>query len=1062
MVTPTPKFRTDEKGTSQLPAMLLLAKMGWQPLTKAAANAARRNRTSAVILEDITRAYLRTQRLSWAEEEVPLSEDNIDTLMTRLRDLPPATYGKQAEDKWDLLCLPQSVEQVIGGARRSLNARFIDFDNLANNQFHMVAEFSVEKTKSVETRRPDIVLFVNGIPMGVIENKKAADDVVQGVSQSIRNQKPEETPHLYVYAQVLLSVNKNDNRYATTGTPAKLWNVWRENEIGDDFIRSLIDAALTPEQHDALFSDEFANEGMFDAAQEGRLVTDQDRALVGLCSPERMLRLTREFILFDGPHKIIARFQQVDAVRKTVARVQAGGERRGGVIWHTQGSGKSLTMVMLARALISHSTLNDARIVLVTDRVDLDKQIKGTFKNTGMSPERAATGRDLITLIAERKASVITTIINKFEAAARDQLRDEARDVFILVDEGHRSQYGRFSAQMRRVFPNATYIAFTGTPIAKKDRNTMAEFGPIIDTYTMRDAVKDGAVLELVYEGRLIKPDMDEKGLDTWFERLTVGLSDAQKADLKRKYARANMLGRLDKVVACRAFDISEHYRANFQGTGLKAQLIAPNKATALKYKAALDDIGHVSSEVLISSPDTREGHGAVDEAKPTDEVVHFWKQMMDRFGDEEKYNEYLINQFKHGDDPEIIIVVSKLLTGFDAPRNTVLYLTRPMKEHNLLQAIARVNRVYDPDSDEVTGDKEEGYIVDYDGVLKDLDEAFSSYDALAGYEESDLEGLMRSVSDILDKVPQTHSHLLDLFGPLGDSTDEEAYEVFLADDALREDFYGRLKAYGKALTAALGTARFYDDTSEADIHRYKRDLKRFTNLRSAVARRYAEEVDFGDYEKRIEKILHDHVGATDIEIVVPPVNIFNLEMMKEAEEKLVSDGAKADFIAHSTKRTITEKMEENPALYEKLSKMLATLIADFIAGRYEEAEYLKRVREIHKTVLTEGQDETPSDLADDTNAAAYHGYLLTSPTKDAGADEETQIAFAKYVSATFEKHRNVPQLFQQTTVLNSIRLDIDNYMYDVLQDEHGLSLTTSQMDIIQENLLTIAERRLG
>ena len=491
--------------------------------------------------------------------------------MTRLCDLPPSTYGKQAEDKWDLLCLPQSVEQVIGGARRSLNARFIDFDNLVNNQFHMAVEFSVEKTRSVETRRPDIVLFVNGIPMAVIENKKAADDVEQGVSQSIRNQKPQETPHLYVYAQVLLSVNKNENRYATTGTPAKLWNVWRENEIGDDVIRGLIDTSLTPEQHDALFSDDFANEGMFDSVQEGRLVTDQDRALVGLCSPERLLRMTREFILFDGPHKIIARFQQVDAVRKTLARVQAGGEKRGGVIWHTQGSGKSLTMVMLARALISHSTLNDARIVLVTDRVDLDKQIKGTFKNTGMSPERAATGRDLISLIAERKASVITTIINKFEAAARDQLRDEARDVFVLVDEGHRSQYGRFSAQMRRVFPNATYIAFTGTPIAKKDRNTMAEFGPIIDTYTMRDAVKDGAVLELVYEGRLIKPDMDEKGLDTWFERLTVGLSDAQKADLKRKYARANMLGRLDKVVACRAFDISEHFRANFQRTGLSA-----------------------------------------------------------------------------------------------------------------------------------------------------------------------------------------------------------------------------------------------------------------------------------------------------------------------------------------------------------------------------------------------------------------------------------------------------------------------------------------------------------
>ena len=205
---------------------------------------------------------------------------------------------------------------------------------------------------------------------------------------------------------------------------------------------------------------------------------------------------------------------------------------------------------------------------------------------------------------------------------------------------------------------------------------------------------------------------------------------------------------------------------------------------------------------MLISSPDTREGHGAVDEAKPTDEVVHFWKQMMDRFGDEEKYNEYLINQFKHGDDPEIIIVVSKLLTGFDAPRNTVLYLTRPMKEHNLLQAIARVNRVYDPDSDEVKGDKEEGYIVDYDGVLKDLDEAFSSYDALAGYEESDLEGLMRSVSDILDKVPQTHSHLLTCSGRLATARMKRPMRCSLLM-MLCGGLLWCLTAYGKALTAA-------------------------------------------------------------------------------------------------------------------------------------------------------------------------------------------------------------------------------------------------------------------
>ena len=529
------KFRTDEKATSQLPAMLLLAKMGWQPLSKAVANKARGDRNSSIILENITRDYLRKQNLRWAGEETPLSEENIQELMVRLKTLKPATYGKQAEDKWDLLCLPQSVDQVVNGVRRSLNARFIDFENLENNFYHMAAEFAVEQSKSTETRRPDIVLFVNGIPLVVIENKKASALVSEGISQTIRNQKPENIPNLYIYAQILLSLNKNENRYATTGTPAKLWNTWRENEISDRVIRDLIDSPLKSEAQKEIFQDEFASsEGYIQKVEHGRLITDQDRALVGLCRPDRLLKLTREFILFDGPHKIIARFQQFDAVRKTLERVESKEDKRGGVIWHTQGSGKSLTMVMLGRGLISHSSFNDARIVLVTDRVDLDKQIKGTFKNTGMDPKRASTGRELISLIKEGQAGVITTIINKFEAVAREKIRDESKNVFILVDEGHRSQYGRYNAQMRRVFPNATYIAFTGTPIAKSDKNTMSEFGPIIDTYTMRDAVADGAVVPLIYEGRLVEPEMNASALDTWFERLTTGLSDAKRLTLKR------------------------------------------------------------------------------------------------------------------------------------------------------------------------------------------------------------------------------------------------------------------------------------------------------------------------------------------------------------------------------------------------------------------------------------------------------------------------------------------------------------------------------------------------
>ena len=342
-----------------------------------------------------------------------------------------------------------------------------------------------------------------------------------------------------------------------------------------------------------------------------RAVTEQDRALYALCRPERLLELAWAYTVFDGGVRKIARYQQVFAIREVLARVKQtddAGRRRGGIVWHTQGSGKSLTMVMLAARWHWNPACNP-RIVLVTDRVDLDKQLGNTFAACGLSPDRAESGRHLVELVSDGKAHIVTTLVHKFDKAlAYKKFSDASPDIFVLVDETQRTQLGGYSARMRQMFPNACYIGFTGTPLLTREKSDVAKFGGVIHTYAIDQAVADGAIVPLLYEGRMVELEQNQAAIDIWFERHTQGLTDQQKADLKKKYARAEMLNKAEQVIYMRAFDISEHYRQNWQGTGFKAQLVAPQKAAALRYKAFLDELGTVTSEVIISPPDEREG----------------------------------------------------------------------------------------------------------------------------------------------------------------------------------------------------------------------------------------------------------------------------------------------------------------------------------------------------------------------------------------------------------------------------------------------------------------------
>ena len=1062
-----PDFRFNEKYLSQIPALQQLINLGFEYITPEQALAQRGGQLVNVLLEDTLREQLkRINRIRYKGREYQFSEENIQSAIRKIRNIPYQGLQKTNEAVYDLLTLGVALEQTIEGDSKSFSLNYIDWKRPENNLFQVTAEFPVLRRHSVETARPDIVLFVNGIPLVVIECKAPDEKVEQAVSQNIRNQGGDYIPQLFIYAQLVMGVNKTKALYATAGSDKEYWSAWQESEDREDVVETSINTPLTDTQKDRLFSGEFAlARGFFDAreSETGRLVTEQDKSIYSLCRPQRLLDLTYRFVVFDNGIRKIARYQQYFVVHSTIRRLKqrdSQGRRKGGMIWHTQGSGKSLSMVMLVRALALDASIDSLRIVLVTDRKDLDRQLGNTFVACGLSREQATSGRNLVKHL-KNSVDIITTLIHKFETAlAAEKYTDASADILVLVDESHRTNFGELAARMRQMLPNACYLGFTGTPLTKEQKNNFARFGELIQpSYTIRQAVSDKAVVPLLYEGRHVEMKQDKTAVDLWFERHTAGLSESQKADLKKKYARAELLNTVDQVVYMRAFDISEHFRTHWQNTGFKAQLVAPLKSVAIRYHQFLNELGSVSSEVIISAPDLREGHEQIDEG-PTDAVNKFWRKELSKYGSEEERDEQIIKRFNDGEEPEILVVVNKLLTGFDAPRNTVLYLCCTLREHTLLQAIARVNRVY--------RDKEFGYIIDYNNVLKELDMALTMYDVLQDFDEDDLAESLASINEEADRLPQRHSDLWDIFRKIENRSDEEQYERLLADTELREEFYARLSEYAKTLAIALSSERFVTKTDESEMKRYKDDLKRFQRLSGAVRLRYAETVDFSSIEPRIRKLLDTHIQADTVTRLNEPVNIFdNSSFNQVKDEQGVYGGqttaARADTIAHAVKRTITEKMDEDPAFFSKFSELIQEVIDASRAKRLSDLEYLNQVIRLRDQVVSGRHDDAPAKLRDNDEACAYYGvvkpiYQAHNSFSEQELDDmaaDTALA-AQIILMDCRK----VDFWNDLDARNNVKNAIDDYLHDEIKYKHGVPLSVEQMDEVIEKLMRVARRR--
>jgi len=977
-----------------------------------------------------------------------------------------------------LITLGKSLEQTINGYTRSFSLKYIDWENPDNNLFHITTEFVVEKVRSYQTRRIDIVLFVNGIPLVVIECKRPdkKDAISEGISQSLRNQMPDEIPHLFIYNQLILSICQNKAMFGTCSTPIKFWSIWKEDGTAsqqqkhEELVTQLINRPLSKETRERVYQNVDPELLKLIKTQqiEDRVPTVQDRSLYYLLRPLRLLELIHKFIVYDNAIKKIARYQQYFAIKETIIKIKtARGDqpRAGGVIWHTTGSGKSLTMVMLAKSLVLEPEIVNPRIILVTDRVDLDDQIYKTFLSCGKTVAQATTGEHLIGLIAPElipnqkskkvvRVDIITTIIDKFEAASKKKkFKDPGRNIFILVDESHRSQYGIAHAKMKSIFPNACYIGFTGTPLLKKDKSTADKFGGFIHKYTMDQAVKDNAVTPLMYEGRMSELHGDKEALDKWFDRITKGLTDQQKVDLKRKFRKEEELTKTDQRIAEIAYDISVHFE-NFKGSGLKGQLACSSKEMALKYKKYLDEFEIVTSEIVISPPDTRENHTSVDEST-IPEIQQFWKRIMDRYGSEKKYVKSVTDAFKQEGDPEIIIVVDKLLTGFDAPRNVVLYIDKRLKDHNILQAIARVNRLFDG--------KDKGFIIDYRGIFGELNEALEVYSELEAFDKEDLQNIFTDSKEEVAKLPQRHANLWEVFKTVSNKDDIEIMQRFLEPEDTRQHFYETLNAYAKTLQIALANSGFHENTPELTIQKYIKDLKDFRNLRTAVKQRYSETIDYRAYESQIRNMVNKHIKADEVKQIIEPVSIFESAEFEKELETVEGDVAKADTILSRIRKTIIEKMEEDPIFYARLSKVIQDAIDEHRAKRLSDKEYLEKVRQILTKAKGGGQGEYPEILKSYKDARSYYDIVSEHVTAYGSNNDKTdlEILIAE-MSIKCEEIINQHKIRDWTTnvdVENSILNELEDYLFNI-KGQYEIELTNRDIDTILESIIQVAKRR--
>ena len=906
------------------------------------------------IEEDLLTAWLAKNKYSNEQISVALHKlrSEADNHSRSLYANNKAVYGY----------LRYGVPVKIEAGKVAETVRLINWDNPKENDFAIAEEVTL---RGNHDRRPDIVLYVNGIAIGVLELKRSSVSIGEGIRQNLSNQQPEFNEWFFTAVQFIFAGNDSEGlQYGTVGTEEKYFLKWKEDEKDNSRFKL-------------------------------------DKYLLKMCDKTRLVELMHDFILFDGGKKKLPRVHQYFGIKAAQEHVR---QHKGGIIWHTQGSGKSIVMVLLAKWILENNP--NARVSIITDRDELDKQIESVFAEAGEQISRSTSGRDLINQLGQAKPRLLCSLVHKFGRKDVDDFETFIKDleakpsatvgeVFVFVDECHRTQSGKLHRMMKAMMPNAVFIGFTGTPLLKKDAKTSLDvFGAYIHTYKFSEAVEDEVVLDLIYEARDIEQRLgSQEKIDAWFEAKTKGLNEWQKDELKKKWGTMQHVlsskVRMDRVVADIVFDFSVKPRLSSERGN--AILVASSIYDACKYFSLFQKTPFKGRCAVVTSYNpmaqdvTKEETGASTETDKQfiyNTYIDLLKDVVPQNGmtKTETYEENAKNLFvKEPANMKLLVVVDKLLTGFDAPPCTYLYIDKSMQDHGLFQAICRVNRL---DSD----DKDFGYIVDYKDLFKKVENAIAVYtselDHSSGGAEPEVlvQDRLKKGKERLDQALEALVLLCEPVEPPKGELDHIHY--FCGNTEIPEDLEEhapqREALYRSTVSLVRAYANIADELEQAgynsgDISRIKEQLKHFLNVRDIIRKASGETLDLKAYEADMRHLLDTYIEADEPRKISPFDNIGLLDLIVKTgiadaiASKLSglkgNKNAIAETIENNVRRKIIRDHLNDPAFYEKMSALLDEIIVLRKTKAIEYEEYLKRIAELSKKVQVGQWDHTPETL---------------------------------------------------------------------------------------------------